>query len=97
MGRVGRDYSGSSGPTTLLKQGHPIAHGSRKNSVSHYLRLGAGKLTERAVCTLLDSCEEAKSSLSVPITDLVVYYSGRFPKENVGSSGRVQNYNLHGL
>lgn len=97
MGRFGRDYSGSSGPTPLLKQGHPIAHGSGKNSVSHYLRLGAGKLTERADCTHLDSCEETNSSLSVAITDLVVHYSGRFHKENMGSGGRAQNYNLHGL
>lgn len=54
MGGIARDYSRSSGPTFLLMQGHPIAHGSGKNSVSHYLRLGAGKLTERATCTHVD-------------------------------------------
>lgn len=98
MDRVVRDYSGPSGPTSLLKQGHPVAHGNGKNNVPQITRLGAGKLTERAAGTHLDSWEEASSSsLSVPITDLVVHYSGRFPKENLGSSDRVENDNLHGL
>lgn len=33
MGNVGRHHSGSSGPTSLFKEGHPRAHGNEQPKV----------------------------------------------------------------
>lgn len=38
--RTGREHSGSPGPSSLLRQGHPIAHGTGQNPALEYLQRG---------------------------------------------------------
>lgn len=61
-------------------------------------KTGHWEVNRRGTSTYLDPWEEAKAGVvSASITDLVVYYCGRLPKENVSGTDGVQKDDLYGL